>query len=183
MQSSFLPKQKSSVFAVTALAGIIGVVVFLSAHYAMGVALPAARYRVPESAHAQLYHPIVGELSPNAMPWIYDGKYVARAVVLDAWPGATQQNLNACKEKWLYEEAYRTLCRQLGDVEIIAVKITDIDTDDILLVPVERIAKLGKGAEVVIQPGAITADGLVMKLPSLVNVRKWNPSALIDAQD
>ena len=183
MQSSFSSRQKSFLFALTALAGILGVVGFLGSHYALGVALPASRYHVPESAHAQLYRLIVGEPSPNTMPWLYDGKYVARAVVLDAWPGDTQQNLNACKKKWLYEAPYRALCRQIRDVEIIAVKITDIDTDDILLVPVERIAKLGKGAEVVIQPGAMTADGIVTKLPSLLNVRKWNPGPLIQAQD
>lgn len=129
---------------------------------------------IVDQAKKQRYQPIAGALRPNEIPWIFDEKYIAHGTVIEAWNADTEQNRAACSSVWVATPPYASLCKNLLDDQILAVKLTNYKNDNIAFVPVSRIALVGEGDEVVIATGVIEGNELVRSLPRLLKIIKFN---------
>jgi hypothetical protein len=157
---------------------LVGVAVAIAAaalaHRAGGtVAHPRYAAEI-DAARSQAYRAVSTELRPNEKPWVFDGKYPIRGVVLATWNADTAANRQACATAWASDMAYIGFCRGLATNRIVAVLLTGIDSRGLAYVAVNRIAALHTGDEVIVRINELGRDGNIVMLPSLVNVVRWD---------
>ena len=142
-------------------------------HRATG-SVPQIRYASELAmARSHSYQTTSTDLHPNEISWVFDGKYPIRGTVLDSWIADTPANRKSCNTSWANETSYIGFCRGLAANQIAAVLLTGIDGKSLAFVPVNRIADLHAGDEVIIRIAEGAPDGRLEKLPSLLNVVRW----------
>lgn len=111
------------------------------------------------------YEPISGDIDPEEMPEIFDGKKNMTGVVIGVADADTFKTRKACDEVWSAYENYQALCVGLKDQKILTVKLDQFSQPVMAHVPISKIAKVNVGEKVLIQTGIIEFDGSVRALP------------------
>jgi hypothetical protein len=168
-------QMKTTRYGLPFLLAVVAILGFAAVSHRATGSVPRVHYASEIAmARSHPYQATSTDLHPNEIPWVFDGKFPIHGKVLDSWNADTPTNKRSCDTTWANDISYIGFCRGLASNQIAAVLLTGIDGKSLAFVPANRIADLHAGDEVVIRIHAVSHDGSLERLPSLLNVVRWN---------